>query len=348
MHRFSLLKKPLNMKKPLLLNIKEQFPNARERKGVPANCTYPLAYGVKKYWQDIDFTIGQQYYDSKDVFISLIEARIKEKISFIVTTEMIDLFFMYALYGRIKIEPIPPSRAPKGFINELKEDENLLMYSPAEKYRITLEPGHHILFYFVVDSTWLQRDPIEESSPNYQELIHCLQQEKEHYNSSGILPISDRIRTELLLVFTMPQFKKMLMDTMVYVPIIRLVLISQEDLQGKEKPENNKWQDTLKQIRKYYKKQISTGLAPPINEVAAHFKIGVQTLRIEYKAAYGHTLQSYITKRRMKIAAKQLRKGDKPILTIAHDLGYDLKVFQKQFKTYYQLSPSEYRELHQK
>jgi AraC-like DNA-binding protein len=140
----------------------------------------------------------------------------------------------------------------------------------------------------------------------------------------------------------------MQMDVKVYASIVNLVLISREDLKRNGIPVSKDIQEILVQIRQYYEKQISLGHAPPITEVAEHFEISIQQLRLTYKAIYGHNLQSYITKMRMEMAADLLLNTNKLISIIAYDTGYHLKVFQKQFKSYYGLSPSEYRRLYKK
>lgn len=335
------------MKHPILLNIKEQFPTAVEKQGAPANSWYRIAYTDNRYWQNEIFRIVEQDYDGKDTYFSLIEIRAKERFSFVIRTTASDLLWLYLQKGGIGIKQHPSGMEPNGFLDGLQEDEYALLYSPPREYEITVEAGLHVLFLFVVNADWLQRHPIVEPT-HYQKLIGYLQHKKDNRSSTKVLTIHDEIRREILNLLTMPDFGEMQMDVKVYACIVKLVLISREDLKKNGIPVSKDIEEVLVQIRHYYEKQISLGQAPPIAEVAEYFEISIQQLRLAYKAVYGHNLQSYITNRRMEMAADLLLNTNKLVSIIAYDTGYHLKVFQKQFKSYHGISPSEYRRLYKK
>lgn len=336
------------MEHPILLNIKQQFPHAEFKRSVPANCRYHIPYAVKKLWQTDSFRISKQDYDGKHTYLGLIEIKVEKKFSFIITTTSSDLFWLYQLKGSIRIKQYPTGAEHNGFLGRLQEDEYALFYSPPREYEITVEPGLHILFLFVVNSSWLQRHPITEPT-HYQKLINYLRHKKDHYNITKVLPIHDEIRKEILHLLTMPDFGEMLLDSEVNTPIVRLVLISREDLKTNGIPVSRNMQNTLIQIRNYYKKQISEGLAPSITEVAQHFTIGLRQLRSHHKAVYRSSLQSYITAKRMEAAENLLIKTEESISNIAYTLGYELhNTFQKQFRIHFNMSPSEYRKRYKK
>ena len=335
------------MKHPVSLDIEKQFRDAISRDGVPANCLYRIPYTVNKYWQNSDFRIVEQDYDGKDAYLSLIEISTEETLSLIISTILPDLFWLYQLKGSIKIELYPIGTKHNGFLDQLQEDEYALFYSPPREYKITVEPGLHLLFLFVVDSSWLQRHPIVEPT-HFQKLIMHLQHKKDTYNSTKVLSINDEIRKEILHLLTMPDFEEMLMDAKIYPPLVKLILISREHLKMNGVPVSRNMRETLMLIRSYFEKQISLGQAPPITEVARHFKIGLQQLRLQHKAVYGQSLQSYITEKRMETAESLLLETEEPITTIAYTLGYELNTFQKQFRNQFNTSPSEYRRLNKK
>lgn len=330
------------MKHPILLNIKEQFPKAIEKDGAPANCLYRIAYTDNRYWQNDLFRIVEQDYDGKDAYFSLIEIKAEERFSFIITTTASDLLWLYQLKGGIRIKQHPSGMEPNGFLDGLQEDEYALLYSPPRQYEITVEEGLHVLFLFVVNSTWLQRHPIVEPT-HYQKLIGYLQNKKDNRSSTKVLTIHDEIRREILHLLTMPDFGEMQLDVQVYASIVKLVLISREDLKKNGVMMSRSMQETLEQVRNYYKEQISKGQVPPIVEAAEHFKVGLRQLRDDHKTFYGQSLQSYITTTRMKEAEKLLLETDESISNIAYSLGYRLDSFQKQFRIYFNLSPSEFR-----
>lgn len=333
------------MKHPILLNIKEQFPNALEKEGAPANSWYRIAYTDNRYWQNEIFRIVEQDYDGKDTYFSLIEIRAKERFSFVIRTTASDLLWLYLQKGGIGIKQHPSGMEPNGFLDGLQEDEYALLYSPPREYEITVEAGLHVLFLFVVNADWLHRHPIVEPT-HYQKLIGYLQHKKDNRSSTKVLTIHDEARREILHLLTMPDFGEMQMDVKVYASIVKLVLISREDLKKNGILLSRTMQESLANVRAYYKKQISEGYAPPISEVAEHFKIGVRQLRDGHKALYGHSLQSFITEKRLEIAADLLINTYQPISVIAYDLGYNIHWFSTQFKNHFNLSPQDFRKTH--
>ncbi len=330
------------MEHPVSIDLKTQFSDAIRRNGAPANCRYRIPYTKNEYWQNNIFRIVIQDHDAKDAYLSLIEITAKERFSFIIQITVSDLFWLYLLNGNIKIVPYPKGTEQNGFLDHLNEDEYSLFYSPPREYEVTVDPGLHILFLFVVNSSWLQRHPVTEPT-HYQKLINYLQHKKDRYNSTKVLSFHDEIRKEILHLLTMPNFGEMLMDSKIYPHIIRLVLISREDLKKNGIPMSRNMQETLLQIRGYYKKQISEGHAPPITEVAQHYKIGLRQLRRQHQAAYKHSLKSFITKKRMERAENLLLETEETISNIAYTVNYNLNTFQKQFRIHFNMSPSEYR-----
>lgn len=303
---------------------------------------YRIAYTDNRYWQNDFFRIVEQDYDGKDGYFSLIEIKAEAAFSFIITTTESDLLWLYQLRGKIRIKQHPSGMEPNGFLDGLQEDEYALLYSPPRQYEITVEEGLHVLLLFVVNSTWLQRHPIVEPT-HYQKLIGYLQHKKDNRSSTRVLTIHDEIRREILHLLTMPDFGEMQMDVKAYASIIKLVLISREDLKRNGVMMSRSMQETLEQVRNYYKEQISKGQVPRIVEASEHFKVGLRQLRDDHKTFYGHSLQSYITRTRMQEAEKLLLETDEIISNIAYSLGYRLDSFQKQFRIYFNLSPREYR-----
>lgn len=330
------------MKQPILLNIKQQFPEVIQKSGAPANCRYRVPYAVKTTWWADRFRVVEQDYDAEDRYVGLIEIKTKEKLSFIITTTLPDLFWIYQLEGAITIRQHPTGMEHNGFLDHLSEDHYALIYSPPRQYEITVEAGLHILFYFVVNAGWLQRHPIVEPT-HFQKLVKYLRHKKDVHSSTKVLPIHDAIRKEILHLLSMQSFEAMKIDAELYSCIVKLILMSREDLEWNGETVSRNMRDTLAQIRSYYKQQISLGKVPPISEVAQHFKLGLQQLRREHKLIYGHSLQAYITETRMELAAEQLLRTKKSISTIAYDLGYNLHWFSAQFKIHFNLSPQDFR-----
>ena len=63
-----------------------------------------------------------------------------------------------------------------------------------------------------------------------------------------------------------------------------------------------------------------------------------------FKNKYGFTIYEYVLKLRMERAAELLAQPDIKISDIAERLGYaDNHYFSKAFRTYYHVTPTEYR-----
>jgi AraC-like DNA-binding protein len=331
------------MKHPILLNIKQQFPKAVEKQGAQANCRYRIPYAEKKHWQTDSLGITIQDHDAKDAYLSLIEIKAKESFTFIIRITESDLFWLYLLNGTIKIVPYPKGTEHNGFLDKIKEDEYGLFYSPPREYQVTVEPGLHILFLFVVNSTWLQRHPILEAT-HYQKLIGYLQHKKDRYNSTELLPIHAEIRKEILHLLTLRDFGEMLMDSKIYPHIVRLVLISREDLNEQKKQLSINAKKLLIHIREYCEKQISDGKLPLNKEIAEHFQRSEQYIARIHKQEYGETLENFQIVKRLEICRQQIRETNKSQTEIAYDFGYsDVRHFISQYQKHLGITPSEER-----
>lgn len=329
------------MEHPILIELKKQFPNAVQKNGVPANCCYRIPYAIKTHWQTEFFRFAVQDYDAKHAYLSSIEINAKQRFSFTVRTTSSDLFWFYQLKGSIKVVPLQKGTELNGFLDQINEDEYALFYSPPREYQITVEPGLHILFFFVVNSEWLHRHPITEAT-HYQKLINYLQHKKGHYNSTKVLPICDEIRKEILHLLTMQNFGEMLMDSKLYVPIVRLILISREDLRDTNKPLNRNAKELLIHIRQYCEKQICEGKIPPNREIAEHFKKSEQYIARIHRQEYGETLENFQIVKRLEMCRQQLTETNKSQTEIAYDFGFsDVRHFIKQYQKHFGISPSE-------
>ena len=84
-----------------------------------------------------------------------------------------------------------------------------------------------------------------------------------------------------------------------------------------------------------------------IEELASQFLINPTTLKSVFKAVYGTSIASHISEHRMQAAARLLTETPKSIKEIANAVGYESQSkFSKVFKEYYDVIPTEYRNLH--
>lgn len=85
-----------------------------------------------------------------------------------------------------------------------------------------------------------------------------------------------------------------------------------------------------------------------IEELSKQYLINTTTLKNLFKAVYGTSIAAHIKEHRMEYAAHMLLNTNESIALIAKAVGYDSQSkFTSAFKTAYQVTPREYRQLHQ-
>ena len=82
-----------------------------------------------------------------------------------------------------------------------------------------------------------------------------------------------------------------------------------------------------------------------IEQVADLFRVSRQTINALTKSAVRLTYSDYVTKLRFDRACALLKDPDMQIQTIAQQVGYvDARSFIRKFKSYYGITPGEYRQ----
>ena len=105
-----------------------------------------------------------------------------------------------------------------------------------------------------------------------------------------------------------------------------------------ETPDIERFKKIVSQIEKRYSEPISvTSMANFCGCSNSHFMRW-------FKQMTGTSFTSYLNGRRLAYAAELLYKTDEKILTIAQNVGFEnLSNFNRQFKTRYHMTPSQYR-----
>ncbi|MDR0228444.1 MAG: AraC family transcriptional regulator [Flavobacteriaceae bacterium] len=112
--------------------------------------------------------------------------------------------------------------------------------------------------------------------------------------------------------------------------------------------ENSKEQDVMK-IISYVQKHIGEKEALTIETMAATFNISKNYFGEYFKKQVGISLQDYILDYKLKLIETRLKYSTRRLKEIAFELGFnDESHLSKLFKKYKQMTPSQYRTLHQK
>lgn len=92
-------------------------------------------------------------------------------------------------------------------------------------------------------------------------------------------------------------------------------------------------------IERHYSQDISLGT------FAERYYLSKEYLSKLFKEEFGYTIYEYVLRVRMAKARELLADPEVKVLTVAERLGYrDNNYFSRAFKTYYGISPTEYRE----
>ena len=100
-------------------------------------------------------------------------------------------------------------------------------------------------------------------------------------------------------------------------------------------------------------------LRPAINYVEAHFRTKINAGRIAslcgmspsyfsraFKGAYGITFQEFLMQLRTREAYRLLNNPNASVTDVAYTVGFnDVSYFGRMFKRYYNMSPSDYRQI---
>lgn len=106
----------------------------------------------------------------------------------------------------------------------------------------------------------------------------------------------------------------------------------------KEQPLPPYIEQALRYIKNNYREKVS------VEDIARRTHLSVSRLFAVFKKQMGVSPISFLNSYRMSIAAEQLQGTTKPINQISAEVGVDDSIyFNKIFKKYYQMSPTEYR-----
>lgn len=112
--------------------------------------------------------------------------------------------------------------------------------------------------------------------------------------------------------------------------------------------ENRKAQDIMKMIT-YIQKNISNKQMLTLDSLATEFSLSKNYLGEYFKKQTGVSLQDYILDYKLKLVETRLKYSTARLKEIAYELGFnDESHLSKLFKKYKQVTPSQYRTLHQK
>lgn len=313
------------MKHPIQINITKLFPTRVSSHSLPADYLQQIEYAFPTYWEHPDFSILTQEYHNENIYLNWIEIKTEKQLQLNVKCIRADILWTYQLRGTILIRQEETRNQLENIPFCLKEDKYAIFYSSPRAYTVTIKPGHHFIFLYANTAAWQDH------------------QKEMDNTSSTSMPITAPIYKALNHFANLPRKDPLKQKPMVYNSLMELLLLSHDHLKEKIYYKINFNQSIIYNIRRYIEKHIQTGDLPSITELAEKFNISVQNLRVNHKKVFGCSLQRYITGKRLTAATTLLKTTNYPINEIASILNYDTNTFLRQFKRYYNLTPSDYR-----
>ncbi len=156
----------------------------------------------------------------------------------------------------------------------------------------------------------------------------------EKFSFPTILP--ENIKSEMNTVFDELFCSNNAFDEYIcYYKIVKLLSLVANEKEQRLSPYIEK---ALHYIKDNYREKIS------VEDIAAQVQLSSSHLFAVFKKEFGVSPISFLNSYRMSIAAEQLQATANPINQISAEVGVDDSIyFNKIFKKYYQMSPTEYR-----
>lgn len=124
-----------------------------------------------------------------------------------------------------------------------------------------------------------------------------------------------------------------------------LLFLSIEDLNENIEPQKHvskKQAVIIHDIKDYLTDNISDSIT--LDELASKFNISKTSIKNSFKIMYGKSVFKWRQEYRLQVASTMLKETDLSIKTISQNVGYqNHSKFTARFKSYYGVTPSEYR-----
>ena len=338
------------MKKTITLAIHRTYPEAKPVTRFPFTPTYRLAYADETAcWQHPDFSLVLQQHDAFDVYLLLLEIRVREPSAgklwcLPLTTHRSDLHWLYQLAGNstFRHETGTTERVVR-----LGAQQHRQLYSPQLWAQLDVQPdegGRYLLVDVVVKENWLSRYHPARAG-RVEALIAYLRQQPDRCRHSRSYPIVPAVSGNLHLLFTLPARRYMEMDAAVYGPVTALVNLYRSPSPPTVRAgPGQSAQELVAAVQQVVVQQVGHGVWPRPQELSVAFAIHLRKLQRLFRAIAGSSLQAFISDVRMQEAWRRLANERQEPAAVAFGLGYrEQAAFNHQFKKHFGITPGEAR-----
>jgi len=108
--------------------------------------------------------------------------------------------------------------------------------------------------------------------------------------------------------------------------------------------ETSDFDSLTENMKSYIEENLS--VAPELTTMAELFHYNPKYLGRRFKEKTGQSVSQYCNHRRLERAAKALREGERTVISIAAELGFNnVTYFNRLFKEHYGITPTQYKKL---
>lgn len=208
--------------------------------------------------------------------------------------------------------------------------------------------GEHRIVHVNLSTGFLR--PTAEKFPAFQEILEHLESGSDLGLQQLSLPISFEVRGILERMLKLPDegdTREMLLASQVTKLVYHFIRHAQA---AHASTDNSRASEIKKERVEAARKHIDEHEGKPLNgeDLQRLVYYNIKQLNSDFKEQYGQTIFEYQRALRMKKGAKLVAETQLPFLKIALEVGYnELSTFSRQFKQFYNMTPTEYRKLMQ-
>jgi len=322
--------------------IQLQFPKHLQpvqlRQRLPPSATYHMQYACCKHWQHASFSVIEQYYQTKDIYLYLGEVRTSVDLPITFHCSTAHVYWVYQMQDDYLL-----------VIDH--EHKKTKLKSTAKSYRAVYVPvgdhrgyfqkgGHYLIFYFSVDPDLLLR--FQDTSLRFlKALLDRLAKEHATFAFSIQLPIDAQVLRHLNKLLHIRKLDALELEGEIPHVILRLIAIARVAFYKQQRHIRLEI-EKLEEIRLFIKENLEIGNVYAVPHIAQQFEISPYHLRYSHKQAYGISLQGYMTDLRLKEVYRLIEIERLPPLQAAYAMGYnDIRSFRRQFIKHFDITPNE-------
>lgn len=310
-------------------------------KRVLNRCRFLLPGAQMFFQQAPHSSILEQWYDTPDAFIQLINVSTEQKLRVPFYTARYDLYAFHTLAGSsFWIEPDKGELYGSGI--HLEQGHYRLSYLPPASYHAHFEAGDYLIFFFVIKPSLLFREYSPELHIPAVDLFTALQQRLSSMQVSTSRRIPQPSLQRIIQYLRDPgktylQRLEAMQGTLIY--LLRQYL---GDLQLLHLQHQSDTQ-IIEQVKTHIKNSIADGAPFTPDQLAGQSGLALSFLKPLFAKHEQISLSHYIVQEKL-ILSRHLLRGGMPVAQVATYLCWHPSHFRRIFKLYHRITPQAFQQ----